>query len=104
VVAHRIVKYVGGYAAVMGRLDAVVFTGGIGENDPGLRTSVLQGLAIFGAEVDADTSASGERRITTDGSRVVGLVIPTNEELQIARECLQVLGPIVRNADDPEGR
>jgi acetate kinase len=91
VVTHRIVKYVGGYAAVMGRLDAVVFTGGIGENDPGVRTSVLRRLAIFGAEVDADTSASGERVITAEGSRVVGLVIPTNEELQIARECRAVL-------------
>lgn len=93
VVNHRLLKYIGGYATVMGRLDAVVFTGGIGEHDAALRATVMHGLAIFGARLDAaaNSSASGEQVITTEDSRVVGLVVPTNEELQIARECVDAL-------------
>ncbi len=93
VVTHRLVKYVGAYAAAMGRLDAVAFTGGIGEHSGELRARVLRGLGIFGVELDDDANAGarGETRVTRPGSRVAAYVIPTNEELQIARECAALL-------------
>lgn len=93
VVAYRIRKYVGAYAAVLGRLDAVVFTGGIGEHNPTLRSLVLDGMELFGIEVDRQANASGpgERRISTEGSAVAAYVIPTNEELEIARQCVELL-------------
>ena len=93
VVAYRLRKYVGAYAAALGRVDAVVFTGGIGEHNPELRALVLQGLELFGIELDAaaNDAASGEARITAEASRVAAYVIPTNEELEIARQCLALL-------------
>lgn len=95
IVTLRLVKYVGAYAAGMGRLDAIAFTGGIGEHNPALRAAVLERLALFGIEIDsaANESAEGETRLTTPGSRVTAYVIPTNEELQIARECTAALRP-----------
>lgn len=88
VVTHRIVKYVGAYAATMGRLDAVVFTGGIGENSPLLRNAVLQRLTVFGVRMPStlDTDGPGERCLTAPDSPVQGWVVPTDEERQIARE------------------
>ena len=93
VVTHRLVKYVGAYAAAMGRLDAIAFTGGIGEHNPALRAAVLDRLTVFGVEVDgaANAGAQGETLVSGAGSRVTAYVIPTNEELQIARECLAAL-------------
>ena len=94
VVVHRLVKYIGAYAAVMGRLDAIAFTGGIGEHNPALRAAVLSRLAVFGVAVDEAANAApaaGERLVTGPGSRVSAYVIPTNEELQIARECVALL-------------
>ena len=90
VVAHRLVKYVGAYAAVMGRLDAIAFTGGIGEHNPRLRALVLGRLGLLGVELDPDANenAVGESVLTGPDSRVRAYVIPTNEELQIARECV----------------
>lgn len=94
VVVHRLVKYIGAYAAVMGRLDAIAFTGGIGEHNPALRAAVLSRLGVFGVELDESANsgpARGERLVTGPGSRVSAYVIPTNEELQIARECVALL-------------
>lgn len=93
VVVHRLVKYVGAYAAVLGRLDAIAFAGGIGEHNAALRAAVLGRLGILGVEVDAaaNEGADGEALLTTPASRVAAFVIPTNEELQIARECLEHL-------------
>lgn len=93
VVVHRLVKYIGAYAAVMGRLDALVFTGGIGEHSAALRAAVLSRLTVFGVELDraANDHPRGETRVTTDGSGVAAYVIPTNEELQIAREAMALL-------------
>ncbi|GAA1775300.1 acetate kinase [Nostocoides vanveenii] len=93
VVVHRLVKYIGAYAAAMGRLDAIAFTGGIGEHSPRLRAAVLGRLTVFGVEIDADANAAaeGETLVTTSASRVAAYVIPTNEELQIARECRSLL-------------
>ncbi|KQO62269.1 acetate/propionate family kinase [Curtobacterium sp. Leaf261] len=90
---HRIRRYVGAYTAQLGGLDAVVFTAGVGENNALLRRRVLAGLEHLGIEVDADRnelSSRGARRISTDGSRVAVLVIPTNEELEIARQSAAV--------------
>ncbi len=93
VAVHRIVKYVGAYAAVLGGLGAVVFTGGIGENSAGLRSAVLGRLGGLGVQLDDDANAGarGEARLTTDDSPVAAWVVPTNEELEIARDCAALL-------------
>jgi len=87
VFCYRIKKYVGAYAASMGALDAVVFTGGIGENAAPVRVASLAGLNFLGIEVDPDLNnrpGSEERAISRVGSKIAVLVIPTNEELVIA--------------------
>jgi acetate kinase len=83
---YRIVKYIGSYAAAMGGLDAIVFTGGIGENASAIRAKVLQPLGFLGAKLDLERNESTEREraITTADSTVQAWVIPTNEELAIA--------------------
>ena len=94
VMVYRLRKYVGAYAAALGRVDAIVFTGGIGEHSAAVRAAVLGRLDVLGVELDTAANDDGpaERVVTTPGSRVVGLVVPTNEELEIARACLTVLG------------
>ena len=94
VMVHRLRKYVGAYAVVLGRVDAIAFTGGIGENSARVRAAVLEGLGVLGVVLDAEANADGprERRVTTAGSRVAAWVVPTDEELEIARACLSVLG------------
>ncbi|WP_029136178.1 acetate/propionate family kinase [Nakamurella lactea] len=89
VYCHRARKYVGAYLAVLGRLDAVVFTAGVGENDARVRAGILQGLHGLGITVDPDRNhspAHGPRVISAVGSAVEVLVVPTNEELAIARK------------------
>jgi acetate kinase len=91
VFCHRLAKYVAGYTATLeGRLDAIVFTGGIGENSAPIREMVLNRLAILGVEVDTERNLKArfgkEGTITTDSSRVPSLVISTNEELVIAED------------------
>ena len=90
---HRLRKYVGGYAAVLGRLDALVFTGGIGERSAPLRAAVVGGLGVLGLALDAAANDGGanERRISTAGSRAEVWVVPTDEEGEIARSALAVL-------------
>jgi acetate kinase len=91
---YRIKKYLGAYSAVLGRVDAVVFTGGVGENASRVRELACAGLARLGIELDAsaNAAASGERsEIGRAGSPVRVWVVRTNEELQIAREALAVL-------------
>jgi acetate kinase len=94
IVAHRLRKYIGAYAAVLGRVDAVAFTAGIGEHSPQVRAAALEGLTeLFGIELDEAANAaatSGEHRISTASSRVAVLVVPTEEELEIAREAAAV--------------
>ncbi len=91
---YRIVKYIGAYAAVMGGVDAVVFTGGIGEHDPDVRERVCSGLGFLGLRFDAERNAvrGVEQEISAPGSVARALVIPTNEELVIARETAEVVG------------
>ena len=94
VYAHRIRAYVGAYAAQLGRVDAIVFTAGVGENAAEVRARSLAGLEAFGVEVDAARNAERSRearRISTDGARTDVLVVPTNEELEIARQTLEVV-------------
>lgn len=94
VMAYRLRKYIGAYAVALGRVDAIAFTGGIGEHSSALRKAVLGDLAILGVELDSTANvgpADPERRITTPASAVAAYVIPTNEELEIARSCVQLL-------------
>ena len=91
---HRLRKYIGAYFAVLGTADVITFTAGVGENDAVVRRDALSGLASFGIELDEhlnDSPGRGARRISADGSPTTVLVIPTNEELAIARACAQVL-------------
>lgn len=95
VYCHRIRKYVGAYYAVLGRVDAIAFTAGVGENDARTRALCLAGLENLGIAVDAvlneDPDVSGERFISPTGAPVAVLVIPTDEEIEIARQALAVL-------------
>lgn len=94
VYCHRIRKYIGAYYAVLGRLDAVVLTGGVGENDEVVRERSLRGLDGLGIELDRVANArpdKGARQISTASSPVAVLVVPTNEELEIARQTLSLL-------------
>jgi acetate kinase len=91
---YRIQKYIGAYIAAMGEVDAVVFTAGIGENSEMVRATVCKGLEGLGIVLDAQKNASLNRsrgEISKPESRVKILIIPTNEELQIARETMEVL-------------
>jgi acetate kinase len=94
VYCHRIRHYVGAYYAQLGQVDAIVFTAGVGENSADVRAKALAGLEGLGIEIDATLNEStdcGARRISTAASRVAVLVIPTNEELEIARQALAVV-------------
>jgi acetate kinase len=91
---HRLRKYVGAYLAVLGRTDVVSFTAGVGENVASVRRDALSGLVALGIEIDEQRnsrSARDARRISADTSPIAVLVIPTNEELAIARDCLRAL-------------
>jgi len=98
VFAHRARKYIGAYTAVMGGLDAVVLTGGIGENAAAMRLRILQRFDYLGLLVDEDRNADARvdaanpvARISADVSRVAALVVKTNEELAIARQTAHVV-------------
>ena len=88
---YRISLFAGMLAAAMGGLDGFVFTAGIGENAPGIREAVANRLAWLGLDFDSKANNSGEARISREGSRVACYVIPTDEELMIARHTLSVL-------------
>jgi acetate kinase len=89
---HRLRKYIGAYAFVLGRVDAIAFTAGVGENAANVREDALSGLEGYGIAVDPDrnrSSVRGARVISTDDSPTKVLVVPTNEELAIARAAWQ---------------
>jgi acetate kinase len=93
VYCHRLRKYVGAYYAVLGDVDAVVFTGGIGEHSPDIREGALSGLGRLGIAVDPGLNRadeSGPRRVSAAGAETAVLVVPTNEEWEIARQALAV--------------
>jgi acetate kinase len=92
---HRIRRYIGAYIAHLGGLDALVFTAGVGENNSLLRRRTLAGLEFLGISVDPDRNelhSTAPRYISPDGSPVAVLVIPTNEELEIARQTAAAIG------------
>lgn len=89
IAAYRIKKYIGSYAAALGGADAIVFTGGIGENSHLMRGLVMEDMEFLGVDFDFEENKlrrEGTREITKEGSRVKVIVLPTNEELSIARE------------------
>src|SRR6202012_5238027 len=91
---HRLRKYVGAYLAILGRTDVISFTAGVGENVAAVRLDALKGLEGLGIEVDERrNSLAGKevRQISTESSRIAVLVVPTNEELAIARDCLRAI-------------
>jgi len=95
---RRARRYVGGYFAEMGGADAVIFTGGIGENAPAVRERICQGLERLGLVLDKDKNdkltPGGEGEITKEGSALRAYVIPTNEELLIARDTFRVVAGV----------
>ena len=91
---HRLRKYIGAYLAILGRTDVVSFTAGVGENAAAVRLDALNGLQGLGIDIDEQRNAQpgkGARRISTDSSPIAVLVVPTNEELAIARDCLRAI-------------
>ncbi|WP_430812205.1 MULTISPECIES: acetate/propionate family kinase [unclassified Carboxylicivirga] len=91
---YRIRKYIGSYAAAMGGVDMVVFTGGIGENADYVRAGVCEGLEFLGLQLDAEVNKAThaeEQTISSNDSRVKVLVVPTNEELVIAQDTKQIV-------------
>ena len=95
VYVHRLKHYLGAYLVQLGRLDALTFTAGVGENNALLRGAVVAGLEGLGLEIDPERNESpggSARVISTDSSRTTILVVPTNEELAIARQALALVG------------
>ena len=93
VLCYGVLKYVGGYAAAMNGVDAITFTAGIGENSPAVRSWVCNRLAFLGVKLDEEINnkrSKEDRVISTPDSTVKVVVIPTNEELMIARETLRL--------------
>ena len=90
---YQILKFVGSYIAAMNGVDAIAFTGGIGENDPDLREYVCANLKFIGVEIDsaANKTRGKEIKISTENSKVNVYIIPTNEELAIARDTLAII-------------
>jgi acetate kinase len=91
---HRLRKYIGAYLALLGGADVITFTAGVGENDAAVRRDALSGMSALGIELDEHLNASPAktaRRISADNSPTTVLVIPTDEELAIARACVEVI-------------
>jgi len=93
--AYRARKYIGAYLAAMNGADAIVFAGGVGENASSVRARICDGLQWMGVELDPDRNAAmvngKEGRINREGARVEVWVIPTDEELLIARDTVRVV-------------
>lgn len=102
VFCYRIKKYIGAYAAALGSLDAIVFTGGIGENSVEVRKEVLSNLEFLGIDLDEEKNnlSNGERLITNENSKVKVFVIPTNEELVIALDTAQIVSEIQNQVEN----
>lgn len=100
VYVYRIRKYVGAYAAVLGRVDALVFTAGVGENSPDIRERVCDGLQVLGVQLDAALNRADvarARSIHAKGSSLGVWVIPTDEELEIAEQALRCVQARAQN-------
>jgi len=89
---YRAAKEIGALAAVLGGIDALVFTAGMGENSPEIRRRICEASSWLGIELEAEANANGALRISTAQSRVSAWIVPTNEELMIARHTGAILG------------
>lgn len=92
--AYRVKKYIGAYAAAMGGVDLIIFTGGIGENDTVVREKSCQGLEFLGVDFDADindVTRSKDKVLTKEGSKVTVMTVTTNEELVIATDTMNIV-------------
>jgi len=89
---YRAAKEIGALASVLGGIDALVFTAGIGENSPEIRRRICEASAWLGIEIDPEANRGTGPRISRAGSRVSAWVVPTNEELIIARHTASMLG------------
>ena len=99
VLAYQVKKYIGSYTAAMNGLDAIVFTAGMGENNPELRERVCKDLSFFGVEIDMELNAKTLRQpntveLSTKNSKVKVYVLPTNEELMIARDTEDIVSKL----------
>ncbi len=99
VLAYQVKKYIGSYAAAMNGLDAIVFTAGMGENNPELRERVCKELSYFGVEIDMELNAKTLRQpntveLSTANSKVKVYVLPTNEELMIAKDTEEIVSKL----------
>jgi len=95
--AYRVKKYIGSYAAVLGGVDILIFTGGIGENDMGIRAAVCEGLEFLGLQFDKDKNnglRGKEAIISKENSKLKVLIVPTNEELVIAQDTMKIVEEI----------
>ena len=94
-------KYIGQYIAVMGGVDCIVLTGGVGENSPKMRRMIFAGLQTMGIKLDYEKNRQGlrEREISTDDSDVLIVIIPSGEELMIARDTYELVHDLIA---DPE--
>lgn len=100
---YRVRKYIGAYAAVMGGVDMIIFTGGIGENDTVTRTKSLEGLEFFGVNIDVEKSLKSrgkEEVISTKDSKVKVIVVPTDEELMIASDTYEIYEQIAQGINN----
>ncbi|MDD3370569.1 MAG: acetate kinase [Alphaproteobacteria bacterium] len=107
VYCYRVRKCIGSYAAAMGGVDAIIFTAGLGENSISMRSRICHGLEFLGAQLDPDKNAirGKEQEVSVDGAPVRIYVIPTNEELVIARDSIEIcsaLGKVDKTADKPQ--
>ena len=91
VFAYRIRKYIGAYTAAMNGVDAVVFTGGIGEHSSLSRSKILADMTYLGIELDEQRNSHNCSFIQTDASKVSVMIVPANEELAIAQDTLSIL-------------
>lgn len=92
VYCRRIREYTGSYLAVLGRVDAITFTGGVGENSRPVRSNTLAGLEAFGIAVDPERNERNATVISPDGAPITVCVVPTEEELEIASEARRAIG------------
>ena len=94
IVTYQVKKQIAAYAAAMGGVDSILFTGGIGENSSNFRQRVCEGLEFMGVKIDADLNekaSRGENKFSTEDSNVQVWVLPTNEELLIARDTKEIV-------------
>ncbi|MBR0450396.1 MAG: acetate kinase [Oscillospiraceae bacterium] len=95
ILVHQIKRFIGGYAAEMGGLDAVLFTGGIGENDSTIRERICSEMEFLGLTIDPELNKEASREeavFSAPDSKVIAMVLPTNEEIMIARDTKEVAG------------